>query len=82
MLILLVIQTVAYFALTLHFRGRERARLAREWRAQEAKPQDQDDYVDDRMAQFADRLSLRLVLAVYILPLGVLGTIIYLTNSN
>ncbi|MCV6584374.1 MAG: hypothetical protein OIF47_02450 [Marinibacterium sp.] len=81
LVILLILQSVAYVAVLMHLRGNKRHRLQDAWQRADSA-EDRDTYVRTRLARYTDRLSLRLALAIYLVPLGVIGLIIYLTNKT
>ena len=78
-LIAFVVLTVIYVSLSFYSRARARDRLEAEW-DQGDKPGPRDAYVKHGLADYDGSLRRKLILGVYIVPLGLVGLIIYLVN--
>jgi hypothetical protein len=74
-----VVLTVVYVALSLWSRSVRRARLARDWE-QEGHSGDRAAFIREGMERYRHSLRRKLLLGVYVVPVIVVGTIIYLTN--
>ena len=71
--------TVIYVALSLYSRSVRRAKLRQEWE-DEGMEGDKDDWVRAGLKDYDNSLRRKLILGVYVIPLAVIGTIIYLVN--
>ncbi|WGW04433.1 hypothetical protein [Tropicibacter oceani] len=74
-----VVLTVVYVALSIWSRRVRRAKLINEWN-DEGRIGDQDAFVQDGLQEYDESLRRKLILGVYVVPIVVIGTIIYLTN--
>lgn len=77
--IVFIVLSIIYISLSLYSRSRARARLEEEWAE---GPQDlpQDAYVKAGLVAYDSSLRRKLILGVYIVPMGIVALIIYLTN--
>jgi hypothetical protein len=71
--------TIIYIALSLYSRSVRRRKLSQEW-DDEGMEGDKDDWVRAGLAEYDQSLRRKLILGVYVVPLAVIGTIIYLVN--
>jgi hypothetical protein len=71
--------TVVYIALSLYSRSVRRKKLSQEWE-DEGMEGDKNDWVRAGLAEYDQSLRRKLILGVYVVPLVVIGTIIYLVN--
>ena len=78
-LILFVVQTIAYVVLSVWSRAVRRRKLIEEWE-EEGQPGDRAAFLRDGLERYDNSLRRRLILGVYVVPVVVIGTIIYLTN--
>lgn len=74
-----VVLTVIYVSISLYSRAVRRDKLEREW-DEEIREGDRDAFVKEGLADYDGSLRRRLILAVYIIPVAIVGTIIYLVN--
>lgn len=74
-----LVLTIVYLALWLHLRQAQRERLEAE--AHALPLWEQDDHVRRGMAERAELLRTRLVLAVYLAPAIVMIAVIAVTNA-
>ncbi len=74
-----VVMTVVYVALSLWSRSVRKRKLAREW-DEEIHEGDRDAFIDDGLEAYSHSLRRRLILLVYIIPVIVIGLIVYLVN--
>ncbi|WP_376877329.1 hypothetical protein [Albirhodobacter sp. R86504] len=77
----LVILTVIYWIMRLYLRSLRREDLENDWDREH--PQDRvgrDAFVEQGMADYAKSLRVKLVWLVYIIPVTVVGVLIYLVN--
>jgi len=81
MFFLFVVLTVVYICLSLYSRAVRRGKLREAWHE---GPQDVplDTYVDRGLEEYDGSLRRKLILGVYVVPLGAIGLIIYLTNFS
>ncbi|WP_424988586.1 hypothetical protein [Microbulbifer sp. S227A] len=78
-LILLIVQTIAYFALSLYSRNVRRRKLRDRW-AEKALPVDQETFVQRGLTRYDNSLRRKLILGVYILPWIAISVLIYVVN--
>ncbi|HEY9039499.1 MAG TPA: hypothetical protein VIN05_11240 [Roseovarius sp.] len=71
--------TVIYIVLSLWSRRMRRAKLEREWQ-DTGRPGDKEEFVEAGLKEYDGSVRRKLILGVYIVPMVVIGTIIYLTN--
>ena len=77
--ILFVALTVVYVSLSFYSRAVRRSKLKKKWH--EGKQLvDRDTFVQRGLERYDGSIRRKLILLVYIVPLGVIGVIIYLTN--
>ena len=74
-----IILTVIYVVLSLYSRSVRRGKLHQEWE-DEGIEGDKDDWVRAGLKEYDRSLRRKLILGVYVVPLAVVGTIIYLIN--
>ena len=73
------IMTVVYVALSLWSRSVRKRKLAREW-DEEIRTGDREAFIDEGLEVYSHSLRRRLILLVYIVPVVVIGTIVYFVN--
>jgi len=78
-IIVLVVLTVIYVSLSFYSRAKARDRLEAEWDAGD-KPGPREAYVKNGLADYDGWLRRKLILGVYVVPLGLVALIIYLVN--
>ena len=86
----LVALTVFYWILRIYLRSVHRERLENEWDADHPDDQPPDDqprdeaaraaFVEQGMQRYARSLRVKLLWLVYIIPITVVGVLIYLVN--
>lgn len=77
--IVFVILTVIYVAVSLYSRWVRYGKLKRRWES-EIGTGDRDAYIRKGMEEYDRSLRKKLILGVYILPLAIVGFLIYATN--
>jgi len=75
------ILTVIYIALSIYSRRVRRGKLEAEWLVA-GRPGDEDAFVEAGLKEYDGSLRRKLILGVYVMPVAVIGTIVYLTNFN
>lgn len=78
-LMLFVVLTVVYVSLSFYSRAVRRGKLKDKWEAGQ-KLMDRDTFVQRGLERYDGSIRRKLLLGVYIVPLVVIGAIIYLTN--
>jgi hypothetical protein len=78
-LILLVVLTVVYAAVSLYSREIRRAKLKRRWK-DKGLTGDRAAFIQRGLKQYDRSFRRRLILLVYIIPLGALALLIYVIN--
>jgi hypothetical protein len=78
-LVMLVISTIAYVSLWFYARAAQREWLERAWE-EEGRPGSLETYVDEGMESRRLALQRKLLLGVYVVPIVVVTTLVYLTN--
>lgn len=71
--------SIVYLSLSLYSRARARARLEAEWDAGEFDIP-RDAYVRAGLVKYDRSLRRKLILGVYIVPMALVGLIVYLVN--
>jgi hypothetical protein len=74
-----VILTVIYIAVSLYARSARRTALERQW-DDEIGYGDRDEFVRNGLEDYDRSLRRKLILGVYVVPVLIVGTIIYITN--
>jgi hypothetical protein len=74
-----VILTVIFVIWSLAARRAERRRLGEEWEI-EGLAGEKETYVREGLAVYERSLRRRLIFGVYLVPLAVIGTIVYVVN--
>ncbi len=78
-LVLLVLQTIAYFALSLYSRGVRRRKLETWW-DEKGKQGNKEAFVERGLHAYDNSFRRKLILAVYIVPWVAIGALIYIVN--
>ncbi len=71
--------TVIYIVLSLWSRWMRRGKLDREWQ-DTGRPGVRDAYIETGLKEYDGSVRRKLILGVYIVPVVVVGTIVYWTN--
>ncbi|MCX8953663.1 MULTISPECIES: hypothetical protein [unclassified Ruegeria] len=79
LLILLVIQTIAYVALSFYSRGIRRRKLE-SWWDEKGKTGNKDAFVERGLHVYDNSFRRKLILGVYIVPWVAIGALIYIVN--
>ena len=74
-----VVLTVIYICLSLYSRAVRKGKLEAEWDENKG-PGDRDSFVKQGLEAYDGSLRRKLILGVYIVPICLVGLIIYLTN--
>jgi len=78
-LVLFVLLSALYLALSARQRCRERHRLEAKFDAEGLKA-DREDYIKQGLEDFSHSLRYRLILGVYVVPILVVAALIYVMN--
>ncbi len=78
-LILLVIQTVAYVALSLYSRNARRRKLE-SWWDEKGKRGNKQAFVERGLHVYDNSFRRKLILGVYVVPWVAIGVLIYIVN--
>ncbi len=78
-LILFVIQTIAFFALSFYSRGVRRRKLETWW-DEKGKTGDKAAFVERGLHVYDNSFRRKLILGVYIVPWVAIGALIYIVN--
>lgn len=81
LLILFVVLTVIYVSLSLWSRAVRRDKLEQEW-DDEIGTGDRETFVREGLEDYDRSLRRKLILGVYVVPILLIGVIIYFTNYN
>ncbi|MEW2912257.1 hypothetical protein [Leisingera sp. JC11] len=79
LLILLVVLTVVYAAVSLYSREMRRLKLKRRWK-EKGLTGDRAAFIQRGLKQYDNSFRRKLILLVYIIPLGALALLIYVIN--
>lgn len=71
--------SVIYLALSFYSRSVRRGKLAREW-DEEGMQGDRDAFIAQGLRDYDRSLRPKLLLGVYVIPVVIIGTIIYVVN--
>ncbi|MGR3321379.1 MAG: hypothetical protein ACU0DK_05550 [Pseudooceanicola sp.] len=74
-----IVLTVIYAGVSLWSRQVRRGKLRKRWE-EEGRPGDRDAYIREGLEDYDDSFRRKLILLVYIVPLAVIGAIIYAVN--
>jgi hypothetical protein len=80
-LLLVVVLTLIYGAVSLYSREQRRATLKRRWK-DKGLTGDRQAFIQRGLNQYDHSFRRRLVLLVYILPMGAIALIIYVINFS
>ena len=80
LLILFAILTLVYVVLAQYSRWNRRKTLEAEYDASEIREGEREDYVADGMARYERSMSKRLLLGVFLIPLGIVAILLLLAN--
>lgn len=75
----LVVLTVVYVSVSLYSRAARREKLEREW-DEEGREGDRDAFIREGLKTYDSSLRRKLILGVYVIPMIVVGTIVYIVN--
>ena len=78
---LMVILTIVFVALSLYSRAVRKRKLEEEWEAGD-RIVDRDVFVDEGLEHYSHSLRRKLIFGVYLIPLGLIALIFYLTNYS
>ncbi|WP_050605588.1 hypothetical protein [Ruegeria sp. 6PALISEP08] len=79
LLIMLVIQTIAYAALSFYSRGIRRRKLE-DWWDEKGKTGNKEAFVERGLHVYDNSFRRKLILGVYIVPWVAIGALIYIVN--
>ncbi|WP_171236354.1 hypothetical protein [Ruegeria sp. HKCCA6837] len=79
LLILLVVQTIAYVALSFYSRGIRRRKLE-DWWDEKGKTGNKEAFVERGLHVYDNSFRRKLILGVYIVPWVAIGALIYIVN--
>lgn len=80
LLVLLVIQTIAYFALSLYSRSVRKGKLEAHWDKKDAMQGDKQTFIDRGLKRYDNSFRRKLILGVYIVPWVAIVVLIYIRN--
>ena len=79
LVLFLLVLTALYGCLLMFFRTAHRERLIARW-ASELRVGDRDAFINEEMTGYMKSLKLWLAVVIYIVPIGVGATLIYVQN--
>jgi len=77
--VLLIVLTVVYVLLSLYSRAVRKSKLKRHWK-QKNLSVDRDTYVRRGLKKYDGSIRRKLILLVYIIPLGAIALLVYVMN--
>lgn len=77
--ILLIVLTVVYVLVSLYSRAVRRSKLRQHWK-QKGLSVDRDTYVRRGLKRYDGSIRRKLILLVYIIPLGAIALLVYVMN--
>lgn len=81
MVIGFVVLTIVYVSLSFYSRSVRRGKLEKEW-DEEGMTGDRDAWIDEGLQDYDGSLRRKLILGVYIIPVILVVTMIYLMNFS
>lgn len=78
-IICFVLMTVIFVALSFWSRAVRKRKLAAEW-DEEIREGDREAFIDEGLEAYSHSLRRKLILLVYIVPILLIGVIVYLVN--
>lgn len=75
----IVVLTVVYVCVSLYSRAVRRERLEREW-DEEIREGDREAFIREGLEEYDGSLRRKLILGVYVIPMIVVATIVYIVN--
>ena len=78
---LLIVLSIAYAVLSLRTRARARDRLEQEWDEQ-GRTGDRDAFIEEGLEDYSGSFRRKMLLAIYVVPLLLIGLMVYLTNYS
>ncbi|WP_391481165.1 hypothetical protein [Nereida sp. NH-UV-3] len=79
LVLFLLVLSALYVCLLMYFRTAHRERLIARW-ASELRVGDRDAFINEEMTGYMKSLKLWLAVVIYIVPIGVGATLIYVQN--
>ena len=76
-----VVLTIVYICVSLYSRSVRRGKLAAEW-DEEGMTGDREAFIRQGLKEYDNSLRRKLILGVYIVPMCLVGLIIYLNNFH
>ncbi|MGR3273254.1 hypothetical protein DU478_03900 [Thalassococcus profundi] len=76
-----VVLTIVYICVSLYSRSVRRGKLEAEW-DEEGMTGDRDAFIRQGLKEYDNSLRRKLILGVYIVPMCLVGLIIYLNNFH
>ena len=79
----LIALTVIYFLVSIYSRSLRREKLEKHWDAEppeRATPEARDQWIEEGMAAYEKSLRRKLIWLVFIIPIVVVGAMVYLVN--
>lgn len=74
-----VVLSVIYLSLSLYSRAVRKGKLEQQW-IEEGREGDRRAYIRAGLVDYDRSLRRRLILGVYLIPMAIIGTILYLVN--
>jgi len=74
--------SVIYLSLSVYSRSVRRERLEKEYDAAPVDGVTRDTYVEQGITAYNNGLRPKLLLLVYVVPILLVGTVVYITNMN
>ncbi len=81
MLILLIVLTILYIAVSIYARRVRRGKLEAHW-DRKGMTGDRDAFVERGLTKYDRSFRRRLILGIYVVPLSVIAILVYVTNFN
>lgn len=76
-----IVLTIIYVCLSLYSRSVRKGKLE-EWWEEEGRPGDREVYIEAGLKDYEGSLRRKLIWGVYIVPVAVIGAVIYFTNFH
>lgn len=78
--VMLIVLTVVYVGVSIYSRRVRRAKLAARWDQKDILTVDREAFIERGLKKYDNSIRRKLILGVYIIPLGAVAVLVYVTN--
>lgn len=80
MFVLLIVLTVIYVVVSIYSRRVRRAKLAARWDQKDILTVDREIFIERGLKRYDNSIRRKLILGVYVVPLGAIAILVYVSN--